>query len=64
MFAVGNAVAQHLELSAFRRPFTKVIHYSGQAARARAAAIVGHEASFEGFMGQVPQPLGRRRLDS
>jgi hypothetical protein len=26
-----------------------VIHYSGQAARARAAGIVGHEGSFEQF---------------
>lgn len=49
IFAVGNAVAQHLEQRAFPRPFTKVIHYSGLAARARAAAIVGHEDSFEEF---------------
>ena len=31
IFAVGNAVAQHLERRAFPRPFTKVIHYSGLA---------------------------------
>ena len=49
IFAVGNAVAQHLERRAFPRPFTKVIHYSGLAAPARAAGIVGHEDSFEAF---------------
>jgi hypothetical protein len=51
--AVGNAVAQHLERHAFPRPFTKVIHYSGLAARARAAGIVGHEDSFETFRSAV-----------
>jgi hypothetical protein len=49
IFAVGNAVAQHLERRAFPRPFTKVIHYSGQASRVRASGIVGHEDSFEEF---------------
>jgi hypothetical protein len=51
--AVGHAVAQHLERRAFLRPFTKVIHYSGLAARARAAGIVGHENSFEAFRSSV-----------
>ena len=51
--AVGNAVAQHLEQRAFPRHFTKVIHYSGLAARARAAGIVGHEDRFEAFRGSV-----------
>jgi hypothetical protein len=49
--AVGHAVAQHLERCAFPRPFTKVIHYSGLAARA--AGIVGHENSFEAFRSSV-----------
>lgn len=53
IFAVGNAVAQHLKQCAFPRPFTKVIHYSGQAAQARAAGIVGHEDSFEDFRSSV-----------
>jgi hypothetical protein len=53
IFAVGNAVAQHLERRAFPRPFTKLIHYSGLAARARAAGIVGHEDSFEEFRSSV-----------
>ena len=35
IIAVGNAVAQYLERRAFRRPFTKVIHYSGLAAQLR-----------------------------
>jgi hypothetical protein len=53
IFAVGNAVAQHLERCAFPRPFTKVIHYSGLAARARAAGIVGYEDQFEEFKSVV-----------
>jgi hypothetical protein len=53
IFAVGNAVAQYLERRAFPRPFTKVIHYSGQAARARIAGIVGREDSFEEFRSSV-----------
>jgi hypothetical protein len=57
VFAVGNVVAQYLERRAFRRPFTKVIHYSGIAARARAAGIVGHEDSFEQFRSSVSLEL-------
>jgi hypothetical protein len=53
IFAVGNAVAQHLERRAFPRPFTKVLHYSGLAVRARAAGIVGHEDRFEAFRSSV-----------
>jgi hypothetical protein len=53
IFTVGNATAQHLERRAFPRPFTKVIHYSGLAARARAAGIVGHKDSFEEFRSSV-----------
>lgn len=45
--AVGKAVARHLERRAFPKPFTTVIHYSGLAARARAAGIVGHEDRFK-----------------
>jgi len=53
IFAVGKAVAPHLERRAFPRPFTTVIHYSGLAARARAAGIVGHEDRFEAFRRSV-----------
>jgi len=53
IFAVGNAVAQQLERRAFPRLFTKVIHYSGLAVRARAAGIVGHEDRFEEFRSSV-----------
>lgn len=53
IFAVGNAIAHHLERRAFPRPFTKVIHYSGLAARARTAGIVGHEDRFEEFKSSV-----------
>jgi len=53
IFAVGNTVAQYLERRAFPRPFTKLMHYSGLAAHARAAGIVGHEDDFEQFRGSV-----------
>ena len=53
IFAVGNVVGRHLERRAFPKPFTKVIHYSGLAARARAAGIVGHEDTFEEFKSSV-----------
>jgi hypothetical protein len=53
IFAVGNAVARHLERRAFPRSFTRVIHYSGLAARARAAGIARHEDSFEEFRSSV-----------
>jgi hypothetical protein len=53
IFAIGNAVAHHLERRAFPKPVTKVIHYSGLAARARATGIVGHEDRFEAFKSSV-----------
>jgi hypothetical protein len=53
IFTVGNAVTRHLERHVFPRPFTKVIHYSGLAARARAAGIIGHEDRFEEFKRSV-----------
>jgi hypothetical protein len=51
--AVGRAVADHLERRGFPRPFTRVIHYSGQAARARSAGVEGHEERFEAFRDTV-----------
>jgi hypothetical protein len=51
--AVGNAVEEHLKRRGFPRPFTRVIHYSGQAASARIAGIVGLEDSFEVFRDSV-----------
>ena len=57
IFAVGNAVAQHLTRRQFPRPITRVIHYSGQAGRARAAAIAGHEDDFEKFKNSVSLEL-------
>ncbi len=51
--AVGNDVAQHLARRGFRRPFTRVIHYSGQAGLARSAGVVGREDSFQAFSGSV-----------
>jgi hypothetical protein len=47
--AVGNVVAKHLERRRFRRPFTRVIHYSGQAGPARNRGIAGREDDFEAF---------------
>jgi hypothetical protein len=51
--AVGSKVYQYLERRGFRRPFTRVIHYSGQAGSARAAGIVGREDTFEAFKDSV-----------
>ncbi len=57
IFAVGNVVAQYLTGRQFPRPFTRVIHYSGQAGLARAAAIAGHEDDFEKFRNSVSLEL-------
>lgn len=54
---MGKAVAQQLARRAFSMAFTRLIHYSGQAARARAAGIVGHEDSFEQFRRSVSLEL-------
>jgi hypothetical protein len=54
---VGNAVAQYLTRRQFPRPITRVIHYSGQAGRARAAAIAGYEDNFEKFRNSVSLEL-------
>jgi hypothetical protein len=53
IFAVGDAVARHLKRLAFPTPFTKVIHYSGLAAKARAEGIAGHEGAFGEFRSSV-----------
>jgi hypothetical protein len=53
IFAVGTAVAHYLARRAFPRPFTKVIHYSGVAAGARATGLIGHEDRFAAFRGSV-----------
>jgi hypothetical protein len=52
IFAVGKVVARHLSGRGFRK-FTEILHYSGLAGRARAAAIRGHEAEFEAFRSTV-----------
>jgi hypothetical protein len=49
MVTVGKAVSQRLKRKAFRRHFTPVIHYSGQAGRARAQGILGREDDFQAF---------------
>jgi hypothetical protein len=51
--AVGNVLSQHLARRGFRRPFTRVIHYSSQAGLARSAGVVGREDSFRAFSGSV-----------
>ncbi len=49
IIAVGKLVAQHLRRRGFSRPFTQVIHYSGQAAKARKAGVLGKEEQFRAF---------------
>jgi hypothetical protein len=51
--AVGNVVDEYLKRRRFRRPFTKVIHYSSQAGRARSKEVVGREDRFQAFRGSV-----------
>jgi hypothetical protein len=53
IIAVGKAVSQHLTRLRFARPFKPIIHYSGQAARARGAGLKGREDSFREFNGSV-----------
>ena len=50
---VGNVVSRNLVRRSFPRPIIRVIHYSGQAARARSAGIVGREGSFQAFRDSV-----------
>src|SRR5262249_8320712 len=51
--AVGRVVSDHLEERGFGRPYTCVLHYSGQAAAARNASILGREERFEAFQNTV-----------
>jgi len=51
--AVGNVVSQHLARRGFRRPFTRVIHYSSQAGLARSAGVLGREDKFQAFSNSV-----------
>jgi len=51
--AVGKRVAEELARRGFRRPFTWVIHYSGQAGLARSVGLKGREGSFQEFIGSV-----------
>jgi hypothetical protein len=50
---VGKLVSEHLIRRRFSKPFIQVIHYSGLAASARKAWIVGREESFESFKNSV-----------
>jgi hypothetical protein len=49
VIAIGQAVAQNLRALGFTRPIDPILHYSGQAGRARRAAIVGQEDAFRAF---------------
>ena len=51
--AVGRPVSEYLERVGFPTPFTRIIHYSGQAARARKAGIKGRERSYSAFRTSV-----------
>jgi hypothetical protein len=48
-FAVGKSVDAFLTKRNFQWPFTYLLHYSPQAARARNKGIEGHEEDFEAF---------------
>jgi len=51
--AVGRAVAEHLERKALPWPFTRIIHYSGQAAASRLAGIATRRHEFSAFSSSV-----------
>ena len=54
IIAIGSLVEQHLERRRFPKPFTRVMHYSGQAGLARSAGVSGREDSFEAFRVRSP----------
>jgi len=47
--AVGAAVRKYLHGKGFSRPLVQIIHYSGQAARARKDSPAGRESEFQAF---------------
>jgi len=53
IIAVGKQVYQFLKSRGFGRDFWQVIHYSGQAGRARKAEATRQESSFKEFQGSV-----------
>lgn len=53
VIAVGKVVFNYLKPRISERPLTEIIHYSGQAAGARARGVVGREDSFQAFKDSV-----------
>ena len=53
IFAVGNAVANHLNNRNFPYRFAPILHYSSVAAPHRARAVIGREQGFEEFKRSV-----------
>ncbi len=51
--AVGKVVSKYLKQRGFCRPYVSVIHYSGQAVRARNEGINGRDDEFEAFKDSV-----------
>ena len=51
--AVGKVVSDYLKQKPFKRSFTRIIHYSGQAGQARNEGIVGREDRFQAFKDSV-----------
>jgi hypothetical protein len=54
ILAVGTAVAKHLKRRQFPRPFSKILHYSPLAAKARQDAVVGLDVELEQLKHDVP----------
>lgn len=50
---VGRPVSEQLKRRGYPSEFTRIIHYSGQAAPARNACVAGHEPGFEIFRYEV-----------
>lgn len=53
IFAVGNVVAKYLQRKASHKTYKQIIHFSGQAAKARRAGIAGYEQDFQTFTSKV-----------
>jgi hypothetical protein len=53
MIPIGKAVDENLRALRFARPLYPILHYSGQAVRARRAAVAGQEDAFRVFASSV-----------
>ena len=53
MIAVGKTVHQNLRALGFARPLDPIVHYSGQAGRARRVGVAGQDGALRAFASTV-----------